>query len=276
MPPAAPLGWCWTLVTVWPMWCPSTRALPSHTPSCVWTSPAETSPDTSACCCARKATTSTHQLSSRWCAPSKRWGRPLHKHCCSGLKKCLIWCFSCCSESLLPLPEPSEGWDSGNGEGSICPSWWKHFKCKSGRVCDGPEGCSKGGSEIIHPVVRSDRPDSVPQSCCSDPTWSETRARESTRSWPTPSRSLTWTCGARSFPPSYYAAGQHWSKVSECCHYGWVNKHGSTCTLRLHNMIKFTDPLLAFEQRHCETEFLLDCCLIHWLCGSSQGLERGY
>lgn len=106
MPLAAPLGWCWTLVTVWPTWCPSTRASPSHTPSCVWTSPAETSPDTSVCCCARKATTSTHQLSSRWCAPSKRWGRLLHKHFSPGLKKRLIFCFSCsqraCYLSLNP------------------------------------------------------------------------------------------------------------------------------------------------------------------------------
>lgn len=40
------------------------------------------------------------------------------------------------------------------------------------------------------------------------------KARGSTRSWLTPSRSLTWTSDARSSPPLYCAEDRRWSKVS--------------------------------------------------------------
>lgn len=34
------------------------------------------------------------------------------------------------SESLLPLSQPTKGWDFRNWEGSVCSPRWKHFKCK--------------------------------------------------------------------------------------------------------------------------------------------------
>ena len=75
-PRAGPLAWSWMPGTAWPTWCPSTRALPSPTPSCGWTWPGATSHATSACCSARRATTSTPRPSLRWSAPSKRYDPP--------------------------------------------------------------------------------------------------------------------------------------------------------------------------------------------------------
>ena len=66
------------------------------------------------------------------------------------------------------------------------------------------------------PPHRSDRPGSELPNCCSDPTWSETRVLVSMRCWPTPSRSPTWTCAARSTPPSCCVEEPPWSKVGVC------------------------------------------------------------
>ncbi len=72
-PQAEPQVWSWTLGMVWHTLSPYTRDSPFHIPSCAWTSPDVTSPDTSASSCARKATISTLLQSLRSCAPSRRY-----------------------------------------------------------------------------------------------------------------------------------------------------------------------------------------------------------
>lgn len=48
-------------------------------------------------------------------------------------RKCLLRDVSTSTESLLPVPQPTEGWDFRNREGSVRPARWKHFKCESRR-----------------------------------------------------------------------------------------------------------------------------------------------
>ena len=66
--------WCWMLAMEWHMQCRCTRALPCPTASCGWMWLAETCPATCACCCAKRAWTSTPLPSLRSSGRLRRSG----------------------------------------------------------------------------------------------------------------------------------------------------------------------------------------------------------